>query len=1079
MSAREEGRENGPSLIAEEIIAVLRKQPASAPLCWIVCYEDRPLQGRPPASNQSHLLIFTSADRAEDFIAGRLRFYVPEPLSVVGVDTAQRLKDLVIARGRDPRYEPPPYGLLLNFTYPTGATDRALSPQQAAEMSAGLLVRALGLPHAAGEELIDGSQCLVCKKQLNFERRVGGIMFGSQLEELIERGAYRCRRCGAPICMSCARTSVCPRCGGNVFDRALGEPQPAPLPAAPEKTAGDRVAAPPPLTQRAAPAAPFPPPPAETEGYGAAASPPLTQGGARAVPLHTGRRRLPRWARAVGALLLVGAVAVAGILIGRQVAAPGIPGIDAPIRVQDGSIQVLGVERTDSLTLAGQTASAHAGHDILLVEVRVKGVVPLACVGTTEGCRPLSMGYWDLVDEAGARYAVAGLFEGKLIFEVRESARGLALWLGDEVSIPLGGFWGEEVAQIAVPPPVATSSAMPEAPTSTATPVAPTATAMAVLPTPTSGPVSPRAGAWAGEKASFIVTEDGRVRDLVVSVGFQAGRCTLAADREVAIVEGGFEYQVQAPAELGEFTAAVFRGTFVEETTLAGTYGVSLCLNQLVSPAVEGNWAATWQGVAPTAIPLATAFPPMDTPVASGPVAGATFAGVFKGGSLTFGIDRGGASVEDCTVSIAGSVPCSEGGSISGVEAQYSFSSPIVDQAFQYEMSVVGGIQIRGEFESATAASGTLEMTLVVQGGMCSIGPLDWTATAGSAGTAPTTSTPLPGQTIPAVGSLPPPLEPFACPAQRLNDFSSSGGFGTGSADWAQWGVGSGEYSIAMKQPDSWGWQSDGVKVADAVIEVDVRLAAKGPGTYGLVFGADSLDNGQRLYAFVIDPNGYFGLFRHTQAGDWIELTPFTYSWTLFQGGRTNHLQVVRSGPLIGLYANGIPLITAIYDAAYTGARYAGLVAWSNETPGLEARFDNYRVCTLAEPYPLPVHPFAQKRVRWPAGQPAVLHWAWFTATAPLAQSFADLTEMVLIIDGQTFAGLGEYWSAPEPDPSGYAVQWNLPLPALGPGIHRIETAISLSEQTTDGFDENGDGKEDLYGPGEAFGGWVELQVGD
>ena len=1104
MSVREGGRENSPSLIAEEIIAILRKQPALAPLCWIVCYEDRPLQGRPPDSSESHLLIFTSVDRAQGFIAGRLRFYEPEPLSVVGVDTAQRLKDLVMAPGRDPRYKPPPFGLLLNFAYPTGATDEALSPQQTAEMAAGELVRALGLTSAADEELIDAGHCLVCQKELNYERWVSGIMFGSQFEEMIERGAYRCRHCGAPICMSCARISVCPHCGGKVFDRAVGEPQPVPPSAAARETESDRAAAPSPLVEPVAPPASVPPALVTTEGDRAAASAALTQEGARparlplapaktegertvastavsnasapAVPLPTGRRRLPRWAWGVG-VLLVGVLVVIGILIGRQVAAPGIPGIDAPIKMEDGTVRVTGAERTDSFTQYGQTVTARPGQELVFVAVEVKGTVPLAGVGG--GVRNLLNGDWALTDGDARRYLPVGLVAGRLGFEVQKPATGLVLWLGVETGFPLGGFFGEEVAQIGVPSPMATSSPMPMALPVTATASAPTATATAILPSPTPGRASPRAGAWAGEGASFVVTEDGRVQNLVVSVRFQASRCTLTADREIAIVEGEFEHQVQVPAELGEFTAAIFRGTFVEDTTLVGTYSVSFCLNQLVSPAVEGEWVATWQGAAPTTPLAATAVPPTDAAVTSGPEAGTTFSGVFEGGSLAFGIGRGGASVEDCTVTIVGSVPCSEGGSISGVEAQYSFSSPIVDQTFQYQMSAVGGIQIRGRFENATGASGTLEMTLAVQGGVCSIGPLDWRATVGSAGASPTPDMTLPGPTTPVAGILPPPPEPFACPAPRVNDFASAGGFGTGSADWARWGLSSGEYSMAMKQPNSWGWQSDGVKMTDAVIEVDVRQAAKGSGTYGLVLGADSLDNGQRLYAFVIDANGYFGLFRHTQAGDWMELEPFTYSWILFQGGRTNQLKVVRSGPLIGLYGNDIPLTMAIYDAAYTGAGYAGLVAWSNETAGLEARFDNYRVCTLAEPYPLPVHPFAQKRVRWPAGQPAVLHWTWFATTAPLAQSFADLAEIALTIDGQTFSGLGEYWGTPEPYARGYAIQWNLPLPALEPGSHRIETTISLSEQVTDGFDENGDGKKDLYGPGEVSSGWVELQLED
>jgi len=108
-----------------------------------------------------------------------------------------------------------------------------------------------------------------------------------------------------------------------------------------------------------------------------------------------------------------------------------------------------------------------------------------------------------------------------------------------------------------------------------------------------------------------------------------------------------------------------------------------------------------------------------------------------------------------------------------------------------------------------------------------------------------------------------------------------------------------------------------------------------------------------------------------------------------------------------------------------------------------------------------------------------VLHWTWFATTAKLAQSFASLAEMTVTIDGQQFSELGEYWGEPGPYPGGSAIQWNLPLPALEPGVHRIETTIELSEQVTDGFDGNQDGTPDGYGPGQVFGGWVELQVED
>ena len=73
------------------------------------------------------------------------------------------------------------------------------------------------------------TRCMVCHDELIKESSVGGLsnvggislFFGDPLFAMWARTAYRCRKCGAPICMSCAYTSRCLKCGGNTFDRAI------------------------------------------------------------------------------------------------------------------------------------------------------------------------------------------------------------------------------------------------------------------------------------------------------------------------------------------------------------------------------------------------------------------------------------------------------------------------------------------------------------------------------------------------------------------------------------------------------------------------------------------------------------------------------------------------------------------------------------------------------------------------------------------------------------------------------------------------------------------------------------------
>jgi len=37
--------------------------------------------------------------------------------------------------------------------------------------------------------------------------------------------AYKCRNCGTEICMACAKTKLCPKCRGNIFDRTTEPPK--------------------------------------------------------------------------------------------------------------------------------------------------------------------------------------------------------------------------------------------------------------------------------------------------------------------------------------------------------------------------------------------------------------------------------------------------------------------------------------------------------------------------------------------------------------------------------------------------------------------------------------------------------------------------------------------------------------------------------------------------------------------------------------------------------------------------------------------------------------------------------------
>jgi len=82
-------------------------------------------------------------------------------------------------------------------------------------------------------------------------------------------------------------------------------------------------------------------------------------------------------------------------------------------------------------------------------------------------------------------------------------------------------------------------------------------------------------------------------------------------------------------------------------------------------------------------------------------------------------------------------------------------------------------------------------------------------------------------------------------------------------------------------------------------------------------------------------------------------------------------------------------------------------------------------------------------------------------------------------IDGVPYSNLEGYWGevAFSADDQGYKSVWIYRLPPLSPGAHRVEISVSLDRAMTDGYDSNGDGKPDQFGPGEVFYGWVDVSL--
>jgi hypothetical protein len=134
----------------EEQTGDLRRQTLNDPWGWLVYFEERPLQGIPPNGLGPHLLLFSSEKKASAFIAGRLRYFGAEPLSVLAIDSPDTLKLLAALPSEDPRYAPPPCGVVFDFDYDSGSAVKVISPADMNRLLSSEIAWWLGL-HPAQE----------------------------------------------------------------------------------------------------------------------------------------------------------------------------------------------------------------------------------------------------------------------------------------------------------------------------------------------------------------------------------------------------------------------------------------------------------------------------------------------------------------------------------------------------------------------------------------------------------------------------------------------------------------------------------------------------------------------------------------------------------------------------------------------------------------------------------------------------------------------------------------------------------------------------------------------------------------
>ena len=129
----------------EDQINTMRQHKIETPFGWLICFEDRPLQGIPPKGDEPHMLFFSEESKAQAFIAGRKAFFGDEPLSVVSVDSPDTLKSLALTPSGDSRYAAPPCGIVQDFDYTTKKSCKILAPAEVSGLLPAEIARKFGI----------------------------------------------------------------------------------------------------------------------------------------------------------------------------------------------------------------------------------------------------------------------------------------------------------------------------------------------------------------------------------------------------------------------------------------------------------------------------------------------------------------------------------------------------------------------------------------------------------------------------------------------------------------------------------------------------------------------------------------------------------------------------------------------------------------------------------------------------------------------------------------------------------------------------------------------------------------------
>ena len=283
-----------------------------------------------------------------------------------------------------------------------------------------------------------------------------------------------------------------------------------------------------------------------------------------------------------------------------------------------------------------------------------------------------------------------------------------------------------------------------------------------------------------------------------------------------------------------------------------------------------------------------------------------------------------------------------------------------------------------------------------------------------------------------------------------------------------------GQFTInAIYNNQDYGWAEWNPNIAfdQLNLEVDVQIAEGAPQSQiGVMFGVQDLEN---YYLFRVTNDGRYVVYRRV-GGSNQAITEAAASPAIKSDRQVNHLRLtVISNTLTALINNQPVLQAAIaYEPGFVGF-WCGVFS-AGQT---RCAFDNLTVSGTPSTGPLTLYPFCNCRRDARLTQPLTVSWFWRFKSADLIERFRSAAVLTVTLDGEPLVNPAQYWGDTQTVDDGLALPWRYPLPTLTPGSHLLEFIVNSSEALTDGFDGNGDGRADTYGPGDFLSGYVEVVV--